>query len=186
MRKTGGGVLGPLVSRGGSRATRARGPRTVGGGSETRVFIQRYRPRPVPARADSVNSVSEDLLLVYRSWRGVSGFGSTSRAQRGDLCDRVLIVRTPCAHIRAERRNLDVTICTAIGVWALGATASLYTKPYSRRSRAPLQPQRCTTLHINTVCVRRGPKVCWSDGSGRCAILYSRGLASKPASPRQC
>ena len=144
-------------------------------------------PAPGPgAGADSVNSVSEDLLLVYRSWRGVSGFGSTSRAQRGDLCDRVLIVRTPCAHIRAERRNLDVTICTAIGVWALGATASLYTKPYSRRSRAPLQPQRCTTLHINTVCVRRGPKVCWSDGSGRCAILYSRGLASKPASPRQC
>lgn len=182
MRKTGGGVLGPLVSRGGSRATRARGPRTVGGGSETRVFIQRYRPRPVRARGQ----LSEDLLLVYRSWQGVSGFGSTSRAQRGDLCDRVLIVRTPCAHIRAERRNLDVTICTAIGVWALGATASLYTKPYSRRSRAPLQPQRCTTLHINTVCVRRGPKVCWSDGSGRCAILYSRGLASKPASPRQC
>ena len=133
MRKTGGGVLGPLVSRGGSKATRSRGPRTVGGGNETRVFIQRYRPRPVPARADSVNSVSEDLLLVYRSWRGVSGFGSTSRAQRGDLCDRVLIVRTPCAHIRAERRNLDVTICTALplgsGHWG---PPPVYTRNHTR------------------------------------------------------
>jgi hypothetical protein len=116
MRKTGGGVLGPLVSRGGSRATRARGPRTVGGGSETRVYIQRYRPRPVRARGQ----LSEDLLLVYRSWQGVSGFGSTSRAQRGDLCDRVLIVRTPCAHIRAERRNLDVTIADLHCHWGLG------------------------------------------------------------------
>jgi len=80
MRKTGGGVLGPLVSRGGSKATRSRGPRTVGGGNETRVFIQRYRPRPVRARGMARGQLSEDLLLVYRSWQGVSGFGSTSRA----------------------------------------------------------------------------------------------------------
>ena len=57
---------------------------------------------------------------MYGSWRGVSGFGSTSRAQRGALCDRVLIVRTPCVHIRAEREGYNSRRHDPHCHWGLG------------------------------------------------------------------
>ena len=171
-----------------------RDPRTVGGSSETRVIHD--TEIDTSALVCTVGTGADCPRLVYGSpLARCSGFQNTSRAQRGD--DAVTYVtdfhcaHTMRAHSRRAKEKTRLSIRT--GALATGVWAHSHWGPPPVYTRTILASVSCTTatsndapFHINTVCVRRGPTICWSDGSGRCAILYSRGLASKPASPRQC